>query len=61
MGDAQFKVKECRNIVAFGQDENSIIVVNAAGEFFKAIFDPNTAGQECIQDLFVDTIAGQQP
>ena len=59
---AQFKLKEagCRNIVAFGQDENSIIVVNAAGEFFKAMFDPNTAGQECVQEMYCDTTAGQK-
>lgn len=50
---AQFKVKECRNIVAFGQQDNSIIVVNTAGEFFKAVFDPRVAGQECVQDAYI--------
>lgn len=48
---AQFKVPDCRTIVAFGS-ENSIIVVSADGSFFKALFDPDKPGAECVQDSY---------
>lgn len=48
---AQFRVPETRTIVAFGADENSIIVVSADGSFYKAMFDPDKGG-ECIKEKY---------
>lgn len=49
---AQFKVPEVRNIVAFGQEKHSIIVVCADGTYYKAIFDPDKPGSECVQESY---------
>jgi WD40 repeat protein len=49
---AQFRVPDVRSIVAFGQEKNSIIVVSADGTFYKAIFDPEKAGAECVQESY---------
>jgi len=51
---AQFKVPDVRNIVAFGADKNSIVVVCADGTFFKALYDPEKPGAECTQVSFVE-------
>jgi hypothetical protein len=48
---AQYRVPEGpRNIVAFGQEKNSIIVACANGKFYKALFDPQKPGVECVED-----------
>lgn len=47
---AQFRVPDGRTIVAFGQDKNSIIVVSADGTFYKALFDTEKSGGECVQE-----------
>jgi len=47
---AQFRVPDVRTIVAFGGEKNSIVVASADGTFYKALFDPDKPGQECIQD-----------
>jgi len=50
---AQFRVpvhQEVRSIVAFGAEKNSIIVVSADGTFYKAMFDPEKPGLECVQE-----------
>jgi len=41
---AQFRVSDSKTIVAFGGDENTILVVSADGVFYKATFDPNNGG-----------------
>jgi len=55
---AQFRVPEVRTIVAFGSEKNSIIVVSADGSFYKATFDPDKVGQECVQELDEKYIKG---
>ena len=47
---AQFRVPDLRSIVAFGGEKNSIVVASADGLFYKALFDPDKPGQECVQD-----------
>ena len=47
---AQFRVPDVRTIVAFGNEKNSIVIASADGTFYKALFDPDKAGQEAIQD-----------
>jgi len=46
---AQYRVPDTRTIVAFGSEKNSIVVVSAEGNFYKAIFDPEKPGSECQQ------------
>lgn len=99
---AQFRVPNGRTIVAFGQDKNSIIgmnasqtnaassvcavshvlslsvclshflslflclspiVVSADGTFYKALFDPEKSGGECVQESYAKFIKteGEQP
>ena len=41
---------DLRSIVAFGGEKNSIVVASADGLFYKALFDPDKPGQECVQD-----------
>jgi len=41
---SQFRVPDARTIVAFGNDESTIIVVSADGTFYKATFDPQNGG-----------------
>ena len=53
---AQFRVPDGRTIVAFGQDKNSIIVVSADGTFYKALFDPEKSGGECVQESYAKFI-----
>ena len=53
---AQFRVPDGRTIVAFGQDKNSIIVVSADGTFYKALFDPDKSGGECVQESYAKFI-----
>lgn len=51
---AVFRVAEnVRNIVTFGADQNSIVVVGADGSVYKALFDPEKPGKECVQDYYV--------
>ena len=47
---AQFRVPDVRTIVAFGNEKNSVVIASADGTFYKALFDPDRAGQEAIQD-----------
>jgi len=49
---AQYRVPDTRTIVAFGQEKNSIVVVSAEGNFYKAIFDPEKPGSECHQSTY---------
>jgi len=49
-------VPEVRSIVAFGAEKNSIIVVSADGTFYKALFDPEKQGVECVQETFAKFI-----
>jgi len=49
---AQFRLPDVKCIVAFGNEKNSIVVVTADGTFYKALFDPDTPGQECTQETF---------
>jgi WD40 repeat protein len=53
---AQFRVPDVRSIVAFGAEKNSIIVVSADGTFYKALFDPEKPGVECVQETFAKFI-----
>jgi len=56
---AQFRVPDghnTRTIVAFGQDAHSIVVVAADGTFYKALFDPEKSGGECVQESFAKFI-----
>jgi len=53
---AKFHVPDVRSIVAFGAEKNSIIVVCADGTFFKALFDPEKTGVECVQETFAKFI-----
>jgi len=56
---AQFRVpvhQEVRSIVAFGVEKNSIIVVSADGTFYKAMFDPEKPGSDCLQDSYAKYI-----
>lgn len=46
---AQFRVPDVRTVVAFGSEKNSIIVVSADGLFYKATFDPDKPGAECVE------------
>jgi len=41
---------DTRAIVAFGADKHSIIVITADGRVYKATFDPNRSGAECVQE-----------
>jgi len=50
---AQFRVPVVRAIVAFGSDENSIVVVSADGTFYKAVFDGQKGG-DCQKEKEVD-------
>lgn len=43
---AKFKVPSTRNIVAFGAESNTVIVISYSGRYYKAIFDP-VEGGEC--------------
>lgn len=58
---AQFRVPEGRTIVSFGSDEHSIIVVSADGTFYKALFDPNKPGQECVQETYAKFLKTEEP
>jgi len=52
---AQFRVpvqQDVRSIVAFGTEKNSIIVVSADGTFYKALFDAEKPGLECVQEAY---------
>jgi len=53
---AQFRVPDVRSMVAFGAEKNSIIVVSADGTFYKALFDPEKPGVECVQETFAKFI-----
>jgi WD40 repeat protein len=55
---AQFRVPEVKTIVAFGGEKNSIIVVSADGTFYKAMFDPEKPGAECIQESYAKFTKG---
>lgn len=48
---AQFRVPEVKTLVAFGAEQNSIIVVGADGSFYKALFDPHKSGP-CVQESY---------
>jgi len=62
---AQYKVPDnSQTIVAFGEEKNSIIVVSADGVFYKAHFDPDKPGSQCVQQMytkFVKDAAEEQP
>jgi len=49
---AQFRVPDSRTIVAFGAEKNSIIVVSSEGSFYKAVFDSEKPGSECVQESY---------
>jgi len=53
---AQFRVPDVRCIVAFGSEPNSLVVVGADGSFYKALYDPATPGQECVQTHYTKFI-----
>jgi len=53
---AQFPVPDVRCIVAFGAEKNSIIVVAADGMFYKALFDPEKPGAECVQESYASFV-----
>jgi len=55
---AQYRVPDTRTIVAFGSEKNSIVVVSAEGNFYKAIFDPEKPGSECQQSSYAKFIKG---
>jgi len=55
---AQFRVPDVRSIVAFGSEKNSIIVVSADGSFYKALFDPEKPGAECVRESYAKFIKG---
>lgn len=57
---AQFRVPEVKTIVAFGGEKNSIIVVGADGTFYKAMFDPEKPGAECIQESYAKFTKGEE-
>lgn len=52
---AQFRVPVVKSIVAFGAQENTIVVVSANGTFYKAEFDPKKGG-DCIKKKEADFI-----
>jgi WD40 repeat protein len=56
---AQFRVPVVRAIVAFGSDENSIVVVSADGTFYKAVFDAQKGG-ECQKEKEADFLKVKQ-
>merc|ERR1712194_11276 len=41
---AQFRVPDCRCIVCFGSDPNTVIIACATGAYFKCRFDPRVGG-----------------
>ena len=42
---AQYKPpEECKTIVGFGQEPNSLVVVGSSGNFWTATFDPDKGG-----------------
>ena len=42
---AQYKPSdECKTIVGFGQQPNSLVVVGSSGNFWRATFDPEKGG-----------------
>ncbi len=50
---SHFKVpSNVRNIVAFGSEKNSIVVICADGTYYKALFDPTKPGAECVQESY---------
>lgn len=55
---AQYRIPEVRSIVAFGSEPNSLIVVAADGTFYKALFDPEKHGSECVQESYAKFIKG---
>jgi len=46
---AQFRVPDVKTAVAFGSEENSIVVVSADGIFYKASFDAEKGGECKVQ------------
>lgn len=49
---AKFKVPSTRNIVAFGQESGTVIVISYSGKYYKAIFDPFEGGEcKLIEEL----------
>lgn len=53
---AQYRVPDVRTIVSFGSEKNSIVVVSADGTFYKALFDPEKPGGECVQESYAKFI-----
>jgi len=53
---AQFRVPDSKTIVAFGAEKNSIIVVSSDGSFYKALFDGEKPGSECVQESYAKFI-----
>jgi len=53
---AHFPVPDVRTIVAFGAEKNSIIVVAADGMFYKALFDPEKPGAQCVQESYASFV-----
>jgi len=47
---AQLRTSDVKTVVAFGSDENSIVVVSADGMFYKATFDSEKGGECKIQE-----------
>jgi len=52
---AQFRVQDVRTIVAFGNQENVLIVISANGSFYRATFDPDNP-DECKKEKYVKFI-----
>ena len=49
---ATYRVPDIKTIVAFGAEKNAIVVVSGDGMFYKAHFDADKVGQECVQDSY---------
>jgi len=49
---SQFRVPPGRNVVAFGSEPHSVVVVCADGTYFKAKFDPTKPGAEAVQESY---------
>jgi len=56
---AQFRVQDVRTIVAFGNQENVLIVISANGSFYRATFDPNNP-KECVKEKYAKFIEEEE-
>jgi WD40 repeat protein len=56
---AQFRVQDVRTIVAFGNQENVVIVISANGSFYRATFNPDSPG-ECVKEKYAKFIEEEE-